>query len=55
MICTEDYEPVDAEIHTEEIKTIVDLLLQKDEDDRPDIHGVLKHPIILAKREKYGL
>ena len=55
LICTTDYDPVDAEIHTEDIKTIVDLLLQKDEDFRPDINGVLNHPIILAKREEYDV
>ena len=49
------YEPVDGSIHTEEVKTMVDLLLEKDPLKRPDIHGVLTHPIVVAKRQEYGL
>ena len=51
----ETYEPVDGSIHTEDVKTMVDLLLEKDPAIRPDIHGVLNHPIVVAKRQEYDL
>ena len=55
MIANTEYEPIDAEVHTEEIKTMIDLMLQKDWNIRPNIDAVLNHPIVVAKREEYGL
>ena len=54
-ILYEPYTPVNQYIHTEEIKTMVDLMLEKDPAKRPDVNSLLNHPIVVAKRQEYGL
>ena len=49
-ILYEPYVPLNHYLHTEELKTMVDLMLEKDPVKRLDINGILNHPIVVAKR-----
>ena len=49
------HDPLVPEVHSQEFCDLVDLMLQKDFDNRPQITEILEHPHVIAKRAEYGL